>query len=226
MVQIFAGKHEKSWEISFRMYWELITYQTTNHGINYQLPDYLNDLPVLANWYRISVITVVMLCQYYPDPNTLAIRPQISSQRVIVFWILRILHDRRSDTSTLQHGKKTPCQNKNIKNGWSKAKTFWLVVSTPSEKYARQNGFIFPIFGVKIPKNVWNHHPMWLSWFTGCQSRQEDLEKAGGFDPNKGPPLETDSLLAVFVEGLRYIRCYFGNTTGAIFLQSYTCIQW
>ena len=36
----------------------------------------------------------------------------------------------------------------------------WLVVSpTPSEKYARQNGFIFPNFRDENSKNIWNHHP-------------------------------------------------------------------
>ena len=98
---------------------------------------------------------------------------------------------------------------------------------------------------------------MWLSWFTGCQSRQEDLAKAGGLDPKQsGPPFGNREISwPFFVEGLRYggflkwwyrttmgfptnndhfgvfwgdhhlrkhpyIRCYFGNTTGAIFPQS------
>ena len=34
----------------------------------------------------------------------------------------------------------------------------WLVVSTPSEKYARQNGFIFPDFRVKNKKYLSCHH--------------------------------------------------------------------
>ena len=38
------------------------------------------------------------------------------------------------------------------------ARSSWWSNQTPLKKYARQNGFIFPIFGVKIPKN-WNHHP-------------------------------------------------------------------
>ena len=34
----------------------------------------------------------------------------------------------------------------------------WLVVSTPSEKYARQNGFLFPNFRVKNKKYLSCHH--------------------------------------------------------------------
>ncbi len=38
----------------------------------------------------------------------------------------------------------------------------WLVGgwTNPFEKYARQNGFIFPNFRGENSKNIWNHHPV------------------------------------------------------------------
>ena len=131
------------------------------------------------------------------------------------------------DTSTLQHGKKNAVPKQKHKKRVIKSKNVLV-------------GGFNPIW--KICSSKWVHLPQFSGWkfqrmfetTTQCGWAGSQAVKVGKktskrqavSTQNKGPPLETDSLLAVFVEGLRYIRCYFGNTTGAIFLQSYTCIQW
>ena len=90
------------------------------------------------------------------------------------------------DTSTLQHGKKKRrAKTKTKKTADQKQKRSGWWCQPHLKNMLVKMGSIFPNFRGENSQNVWNHHPVWLSWFTGCQSRQEDLEKAGGFDPKQ-----------------------------------------